>query len=92
MLLNYFNCECNITERNGTLAIIRIDWLDKIKWVCHQVKFLCFKASTWHHDEAFHVVLEPGPLAAGQGVAATDRAAHLALAAPGNLGSDISLR
>ena len=37
---------------------------------------------TWHHDEALHVVLQPGPLAAGQGVDAADGAAHLALAAP----------
>ena len=61
--------------------------------VMFEASLLCKgKLATWHHDEALHVVLESGPLAAGQGVAATDRSTHLALAAPGNLGSDILLR
>ena len=44
---------------------------------------------TWHHDEALHVVLQPGPLAAGQRVTAADGAAHLALASPGHLRSHV---
>ena len=44
---------------------------------------------TWHHDEALHVVLQPGPLAAGQRVTAADGAAHLTLAIPGHLRSHV---
>ena len=53
------------------------------------ILLLFIPSLTWHHDEALHVVLQPGSLAAGQQITAADGAAHLTLASPGHLRSHI---